>query len=309
MVKLFAAFAFADQESLGFDPTIQLDSRNEGQFIFTVHPDNDKQNSRRFRTIQIISSSGAEPLLGRGTRVFKAHEIDLNGDPNGPPVVVKDIWVDSDRTREGNILALLHTEANCEDRRLIEKHFLTTICHGDVWTGLDIRDDTANALMRGLDVISDHVSLFILQVKPYIRTYESRSGSESSQENRRVRAPRPHLRHAHKTHYRIVFKEKGITIDRVKRLPDVMTVLGETVGGAFSSSLWCAPSMSSDVVTAALRLLRKLGWVHRDVSKGNILSCDGHAKLADLEYAKKLGNLDGDEMRAASGSPITLSGK
>ena len=41
---------------------------------------------------------------------------------------------------------------------------------------------------------------------------------------------------------------------------------------------------------AALRLLRKLGWVHRDVSIGNILFSDGHAKLADLEYAKKMGD-------------------
>ena len=230
MVKLFAAFAFADQKSLGFDPTIQ---RNKAQFVITIHPDNDKRSPRRFQTRQIISSSGAESLLGRGTRVFEAVEIDGNGNPNGSPVVLKDIWIDSDRTREGKVLALLHTEANCEDRKLVEKHFLTTICHGDVWTEIDIRDDTANSLMRGLEITSDHVSLFKLQVKPFIRTYEPLSGSESSQANSRVRAPHPHLRFAHKTHYRIVFKEKGITIDRVKRLSDVMTVLGETVDGAF----------------------------------------------------------------------------
>jgi len=60
---------------------------------------------------------------------------------------------------------------------------------------------------------------------------------------------------------------------------------------------------------AALRLLRKLGWVHRDVSIGNILSHDGHAKLADLEYAKKIGDLKSHEMRTASESPITISCK
>ena len=120
MVKLFAAFAFADKKSLGFDPTVQLDTSNEGQFILTVQPGNDKQRLRRFRTMQIISS-GAEPLLGRGTRVFEAVEINENRDPNGSPVVLKDTWVDSDRTREGNVIALLHTEANCEDRKLIER--------------------------------------------------------------------------------------------------------------------------------------------------------------------------------------------
>jgi len=151
-------------------------------------------------------------------------EIDGNGDSNGLPVVLKDTWVDSDRTREGNILASLHAEAGREDRKLVEKHFLTTICHGDVWTEFDILDDTANALMRALNITSDHDSLFELQRKPFIQNYGPPwplSGSES------------HLRYAHKTHYRIVFKEKGITIDRMRSLPDVMTVLTGTVNGAF----------------------------------------------------------------------------
>src|SRR5712672_3089707 len=55
--------------------------------------------------------------------------------------------------------------------------------------------------------------------------------------------------------------------------------------------------------------MRKLGWVHRDVSIGNILSCGGHAKLTDLEYAKKMGDSESHEMRTASESHITLSGK
>ena len=58
----------------------------------------------------------------------------------------------------------------------------------------------------------------------------------------------------------------------------------------------------------ALQLLRKLGWVHRDVSIGNILSYDGHAKLADLEYAKKMGDLKSHEMRTASEFLIIITG-
>ena len=45
------------------------------------------------------------------------------------------------------------------------------------------------------------------------------------------------------------------------------------------------------------------------MSTGNILYCDGHAKLADLEYAKKVGDLKINEMRTASESLITLSDK
>jgi hypothetical protein len=132
------------------------------------------------------------------------------------PVVLKDFWVNSDRSREGNILASLHAlaAADDDDKHLVEKHFLTTICHGDVWTEPDILDDTANALMRGLNITPDHESLFQSRRNSFLHNYEPPSGS-------------------HKTHYRIVFKEKGITIDRLKSLPDVMTVLTETISGAF----------------------------------------------------------------------------
>ena len=49
--------------------------------------------------------------------------------------------------------------------------------------------------------------------------------------------------------------------------------------------------------------------MHRDVSIGNILFYDGHVKLADLEYAKKMGDSKSHEMRTASESLVTLSGK
>lgn len=185
-----------------------------------------------FRTRKLISSYGAEPLRGRGTRVFEAIEIDRNGSLKGSPVVLKDIWIDRDRTREGAILARLHAVANGEDKELIKKHFLTTICHGDVWTEFDTLDDTENALMRGLNITTDHK--FQLQRKQMIQKYQPASGSEGLRAISRIQAPHSHLRYAHKTHYRIVFKEKGITIDCIKSLPDVMTVLTETVRGAFS---------------------------------------------------------------------------
>jgi hypothetical protein len=144
-------------------------------------------------------------------------EIDGNGSEIGSPVVLKDIWINSDRTREGNILASLRATANGEDKELFGRHFLTTICHGDVWTELDILDDTANTLMRGLNIALDHDSLLKSERNPFIQHY----GSESR------------VIYAHKTHYRIVFKERGVTIDRIKSLPAVMTILSETATGAF----------------------------------------------------------------------------
>ena len=232
LIKLFAAFAFADQKSLGFDPTVQPVPGKGGQFVITVHPDDDKQNTRRFRTKQIISSFGAEPLRGRGTRVYEAVELDVNGNPIGSPVVLKDTWIDSDRIREGTILASIHAAVQGSDRILFERNFLTRICDGDVWTDFNTVDDTAN-LMRGLNIDPNNVPLFQVQQQATPKSDESPSGSEALWAMTKVRPPRMHPRYAPKTHYRIVFKEKCIPIQQIKSLPDIMTVLIEIVDGAF----------------------------------------------------------------------------
>ena len=220
MIKLFAAFAFAEERFLGFDTTIQPVTGDRRRFDITVHPHNDKENSRTFRTIRVISSYGAEPIRGRGTRVFEAVELDRNGEPNGPHVVLKDMWIDSDCMREGIILTSLYEAAEDEDKRLVERHFLTTICHGDVWTVVDIVDDTANALMRGFSIASGHDSHFEWQWTPYPYS----SCLQSSHSCRR---------YADKTHYRIVFKEICVTIERMPSIPDVMAILDQTVTGTF----------------------------------------------------------------------------
>jgi hypothetical protein len=225
---------FADKKLLGFDPTIDCIPGDPTQLIVTVHPDNDNKYPRRFRTTNIVSSFGAEPLRGRGTRVFEAIEIDGQGCEMGSPVVLKDIWIDHDRTREGIILAQLYDEADDEDKELVKKHFLTVICHGDVWTELDVLDDTENGLMRGLKVTMD--SMFELQQKQLVVSkHQAASGLQGLCVTSRLHAPHPNLKYTHKTHYRIVFKEKGVTIDLIPSLPEVMKVLTETVTGAFSS--------------------------------------------------------------------------
>jgi hypothetical protein len=100
---------------------------------------------QRRMKIRFLSLYGAEPLRGRGTRVFEAAKWEIEWFNCGA----------QGRKREGNILALLHATANDDDKQLVEKHFLTTICHGDVWTEFGILDDTANALMRELNITSD----------------------------------------------------------------------------------------------------------------------------------------------------------
>ena len=141
--------------------------------------------------------------------------------------MLKDTWVDNDRKREGDNLTTLLEVANKEDKQLVEKHFLTMICHEDVWTGVDIADNTENVLMRGLKIAEDHPSLFQLQYS-LIST-----GLKNQREFSPAQVPRHCKTYAPRTHYRIVFKEIGVTIDSMRSLPGVMKVLTETVSGVF----------------------------------------------------------------------------
>ena len=58
---------------------------------------------------------------------------------------------------------------------------------------------------------------------------------------------------------------------------------------------------------AALQGLHECGWVHRDISAGNIpITAGGEVKLSDWEYAKKLDSDDRlkHDIRTVSSSPV-----
>ena len=207
------------------------------QFIITVHPDREREKPRRFRTKSVISLSGAEPLRGRGTRVFEAVEIDDQGCKKGSNVVLKDIWVDKDRMREGTILTQILNEAGAkgdECQRQVGKYFLTTICHGDVLLDPDVIDDTEQGLMRGLRTTDRTFSLRNLMI-----TAMTKSRSESSSDSRPESLPKTNvyghgrgaIPYAHKTHYRIVFEECGVPIHHIRLFHDVLKVLADTTQG------------------------------------------------------------------------------
>ncbi|KAF9513153.1 hypothetical protein BS47DRAFT_1362609 [Hydnum rufescens UP504] len=282
LVELFAAFAFADRRSFGFDPTMIRAAGDPTQFIEVPH-----------HTGYIVIRGGATPRSR--TRVFEA--IELDGKEKDTPVVLKDIWIDHDRMTEGTVLAQLYEEADQEDKKLVKKHFLTTICHGDILMDPGVPDDT-RALMHQLNGASS----FKLQ---HTTVLECKVLSRSL--NLRLHVPHVTLTYLHKMHYHIVFEEKGVTVDLLPSFHDVMKALADTVIGAFLPDYLiihsCDPQRSCNT---ALKLLTKLNWVHRDISISNILWYNGVGKLVDLEYAKKTGNKMSPDLRTASGTCIVI---
>ncbi|KJA27032.1 hypothetical protein HYPSUDRAFT_198334 [Hypholoma sublateritium FD-334 SS-4] len=78
-----------------------------------------------------------------------------------------------------------------------------------------------------------------------------------------------------KVHYRIAFQEVGVSL----------------LSMAGSGRLRISHVLQAMLdVTLALKFMAKRGYVHRDVSAGNVLMYNGRAKLADLEFAKVYGS-------------------
>ena len=63
------------------------------------------------------------------------------------------------------------------------------------------------------------------------------------------------------------------------------------------------PLNLSNNLFLALAFLTKKGYVHRDISPGNIIIYDGHAKLSNLEFAKQYESGASNHIRTVSQAP------
>ncbi|GJE95027.1 hypothetical protein PsYK624_112060 [Phanerochaete sordida] len=265
LVSLFLRLIWAAPHELGIDETIaHMPGPDEhGGIQYEIQVGNEW-----YRTKRLISAIGAESPRGRGTRVWEVRQLDKRGGTEiGPSLVLKDSWVDEDRLREFRVLDAIHESANSaskKDQAILTTHLLSVHAAADVMVR-DVPDDTHTVIRRGMlppwentipvqkdinakKVIKDDLPLVDAMLLPPKKSAE-------------------HVVFHRKVHHRVVFKEMGTTI-----------MEAETFALAFKTL--------KDIVKV-LRVLHKCGWVHRDISAGNVLIVDGVAKLADVEYAKR----------------------
>ena len=85
-------------------------------YIFTIRTKDAEGHFQeaQFKTVDLLSNVGAEALRGRGTRVWMVRRW-VDGAETGDAMVLKDCWIDSDRTREGDIMAQIVEEADAAE--------------------------------------------------------------------------------------------------------------------------------------------------------------------------------------------------
>ncbi|PSR72489.1 hypothetical protein PHLCEN_2v11640 [Hermanssonia centrifuga] len=271
LVHFFLAILFATEEELGWDTSIKRVANQLGALDITVRSETGEESV--FRTIRTISDFRADGLLGKGTRVWEVVHV-VDGKMVGPHCVLKDVWIEADRPREGQtLLSIRNSRSSLRFKRQIDRHFLTVLCHGDVFVqsrdGNSQADDTLLIMMHGQDIPEDY-PVFDLRPPPEPRIPSDPSktavGHHRAMEKVHV-FPKPPVKITARRHYRIVFNEVCRALHDETSLQLIFKALSEAC--------------------FAIRLMHRNGWVHRDISIGNILiDADNHARLADLEHAK-----------------------
>ncbi|KAL5520224.1 hypothetical protein ACEPAG_9437 [Sanghuangporus baumii] len=274
LTYVFLSIMFASKEELGWDPTIRPFIKDNGQRAYRI-----TVRDEIYETEQLLSDYSADALVSQAARVWKVRHV-----ASGDRYVLKDVWLDDDRDVEHNIheaiLRDIEDKYGVNARQDAASHLLTPIAHCFVRiNGAD--DHTTDIIMRGFSPSMKHrLKVRVKKAKNYTDLVGS-SDEDRQSIWRELKAPFPRCLHRRKIyrrkHYRIVFREVAQVLYKVRHLSDVFTVL---IDGA-----------------KVLKWIHGCGWVHRDISPGNLYLYEGRGLVGDLEYAKQR-NLDAvDERR------------
>ncbi|TEB30525.1 hypothetical protein FA13DRAFT_1774689 [Coprinellus micaceus] len=330
LVRVFISFMFASSESLGFDSNIRriMPSPADGHLSISyvyrfTGEDNGKERVHYYRTRRTICDSHRLCITGRATRVWEAEQVKSFDDltrVDERVVVLREVWLDEGAATERQIQQSIFASLNefgakleenpgyspphfvdfgadleeevralfkeeqegsfppsaASARRMVyEKYFLT------------IREDFVGRATRSIAKDYQADSMLLRKVQ-HMRKTKSPTvpGADSSRNNQNsatVHVKRndgpapppgntPARQYRPKRAYRLVYEECCLDLDAKNlSLRDIFTGLQ----GCF----------------IALVLLFCAGWVHRDISCGNVLIWTDtrgkkHGKLGDLEYAK-----------------------
>ncbi|KAJ7625033.1 hypothetical protein DFH06DRAFT_746110 [Mycena polygramma] len=288
-IHLMMALAFATPEELGFDTTMSLCAEPDPENPeFQVIQFKMQVNNKTYVTCGPLTDYSAHSIRGRAIRVWEAKEED-NPDVH---CVVKDVWILRNSLPEGtqlrSLYALLENIPASSDGRKPTDYFLSLLDDEFVKVEDGRDDDTSVIMMRNQELPADtgHLQLIVptapprAQSRPSCRSRATRMrGSDTFTLRSKptglplsvpARIQFSHTKYGPRKHYRLVFQGVGLTLYNVPSLSGFLRALADA--------------------TAALKILHDNGFVHRDVSPGNILLIDGKGKLSDLEYVKFVGD-------------------
>ncbi|CAA7265730.1 unnamed protein product [Cyclocybe aegerita] len=229
-------------------------------------------SDRFFKTIRMISEYQPLCIADRMTRVWEAVEVASFIDPtpkrDARSIALKDVWLDASGQTEKEIQAALFSDLE-EFRQVIESKDPEQFTNFTEEMKAEIRDCLKGEVYKKhfLNIECDYQGKIRRQSRHRLTSLVPAAEPSSHLQPTTPASPALSRKYAPKQQYRVVFKQSA--------------------------------------ASTALQLLYCAGWLHRDISSGNLLwfdSGDGNLQmvLGDLEYAKRF--------RAGIGSPDSKTG-
>ncbi|KAF8870816.1 hypothetical protein BD779DRAFT_509185 [Infundibulicybe gibba] len=263
------SFMFSSDEEMGYDPCV---TQSKDDYIYHF-----EGKDRYFRTRRLIAEYRSLCITGRMTRIWEAVEVNREQTREiRKPVVLKDVWLDAVAQTEKQIQDEIFHDIQASSESVLDPH-------GQLEEFPAMRARLGQVLAKGrykeyfLRIECDYQGKITKPLAPsaspkrgLFDTPLSTPPPTSQCPFNPTRAP-PQMYHTPRRQYRVVYNEV------CKAMHDL-------------DSLQAITRATVDCLTA-LQLLYCAGWVHRDISSGNILAYEVEGtvrgKLADLEYAKK----------------------
>lgn len=243
LIQFFLAFTFASRQELGWDPTMKSlwngAAGSPFQYDITVR-DMDTKEEKAYRTEELISDVGADHIRGRGTRVWKVHQVLAGGALSADVRVLKDAWIDSDRLCEGKVMDnIVGSTSDPEVKTRLKTILLTKETHGDVYIG-DAADHTIAGPSRD-KYIKNNTTKFVLRHETPSSSADTNTrstividmpvGSCNDGPARKPKEVAEPIYYHSKLHYRIVFEEACVTLHSIKSMGDFLFILAKACGG------------------------------------------------------------------------------
>ncbi|XP_006457561.1 hypothetical protein AGABI2DRAFT_123418 [Agaricus bisporus var. bisporus H97] len=262
VIRVLLSFTYATREQMGYDPTVHRIKDNESQYVYEI-PTED--GTRYFKTIHLLAHHKSLCITGKKTRVWKTVEVKgfegdaINEDSNGgKEFALKD--------EEAYAWAPKSLRSKLEDLFKDEgyrSYFMEIECDSFNLGRSKPTSDKA--------ILASEILQFRQDDSANSEGAETLSESDSGKGKSLEVDIAKRRSCAVKRQYRLVYSEVGESLVRVKTLDTAFAALMDAY--------------------MALLLMYLAGWMHRDVSAGNIIAVkrsggESGGRLSDLEYAK-----------------------
>ncbi|KAF8316227.1 uncharacterized protein EI90DRAFT_3293739 [Cantharellus anzutake] len=268
-----------------FDPTMSLKrAKSDNRIYYAI-----QAGGRTLYTREVISDFKANAMIGRATRAWSAHQRESDDkEEDGKVYVVRAIWGPVDGVHEKDIRQRLREDIRSkaltpkekqEDLEAFKEYFLNHLpeLSGPVLSdthplSLTLPESLHNARALPLRLEDAKDPSFLL-------------GTQTPTSNPEFWAPPPpHLpkKIVQRVHYRDVFLGRPYSLTELRSAGDIFQALMGCVKG--------------------LKLMSKYGYVHRDISPGNLFwdkSCKT-GQLGDLEYMRHMSDPPKDNVKTGT---------